>query len=204
MKPPKHPTVNRPAAAIAAAASIALALLAALPSSGASAHAGYESSTPPDGEVLAESPTEVEVFFSQEMARSEGLPSLIVVNASGDQVDLGSELDDTDRTRIVAPLAPSLPDGRYTVIWHTLSDEDGEEAQGAFHFFVGGEPSATGSASPTGAPESESATPAPTAPPSDDGDGDSGIPVLVTVGIGAIAAVGGLGLGIGIGRRRAA
>jgi methionine-rich copper-binding protein CopC len=178
------------------------------PARDASAHAGYESSTPADGETLADSPPEVEVIFSQEMARSGGLPSLVVVNDSGDQVDLGAELDDADRTRMVAPLAPSLPEGRYTVIWHTLSDEDGEEANGAFHFFVG-QPPAQDTPGPAttvpgkGTPQ-VSATAAPTAPPSAEDNGDDGAPIwLLVAGILAALAIG-IGAGILVARRSAA
>ncbi len=169
----------------------------------AEAHSGYESSTPADGETVAESPPRVDVYFGQEMARSGGLPSLIVVNDSGDQVDLGAKLDDADRTHISAELAPSLPGGRYTVIWHTLSDEDGEEAQGAFHFYVG-EPSTSGSPTPRptipdkGTPVA--ATTAPTTPTGDDGD-DAGAPVwLLVAGVAAALAIGG-GAGYAAGRR---
>ena len=167
-------------------------LLTGLPVATVDAHAGYESSTPADGEVVPEGPSQVDVFFGQEMARSGGLPSLIVVNGSGDQVDLGAELDDADRTHIFTPLAPSLPDGRYTVIWHTLSDEDGEESQGAFHFYFGAPnhkiapPSPQPTLPDKGTPV-PTLTAAPTDPPTaDDGDDSGGVSVLAAV-IGLIA-----------------
>jgi hypothetical protein len=147
----------------------------------------------------------VDVYFGQEMARSGGLPLLIVVNDSGDQVDLGATLDDADRTHLFAELAPSLPEGRYTVIWHTLSDEDGEEAQGAFHFYVGQPPvQETPSARPTlpdkGTP-APTPTAAPTEPPNVDNGGDDGAPVwLLVVGVLVALAIGG-GVGLAIGRR---
>jgi methionine-rich copper-binding protein CopC len=167
---------------------------------GAEAHAGYESSTPGDGEVVAEAPAVVEVRFGQEMGRSGGLPTLIVVNEAGDQVDLGAVLSDDDRTVITAELAPSLPDGRYTVIWHTLSDEDGEEAQGAFHFYVGSGPDAQ----PTGeATRAAATTPTASATPEDnDGDEDGdGVPLWLLVAGIAAGAVGGAAVGLVIGRR---
>ena len=181
-------------------------LLVGLPVAGVDAHAGYESSTPADSEVVPEGPEQVDVFFSQEMARSGGLPSLIVVNASGDQVDLGSELDDADRTHMFAPLAPALPNGRYTVIWNTLSDEDGEEAQGAFHFIIS---TATGETTPSPQPTlpdkgtpAPTSTAAPTEPPAADSEDDSdGVPAwVVIVGLLATAVVAG-GAGLVIGRR---
>lgn len=167
----------------------------------ASAHSGYERSEPGDGAVVAESPARVDVYFGQEMARSGGLPTMIVVNNSGDQVDLGATLDDNDRKHLYAGLAPSLPDGRYTVIWHTLSDEDAEEAQGAFHFYIGAGPSGDSPApaatvAQTPPPAPGSATPA----AASTGDG-GGIPAWALVlGIFAGALVGGAG-GVFAGRR---
>ena len=104
-------------------------LVAALPDS-ASAHANYESSTPADGEVVPEGPERVDVFYSQEVARSGGLPILFVANQSGDVIADEAVLDDEDRTHISIELPPALPDGRYTVIWHTLSDEDARGGAG--------------------------------------------------------------------------
>lgn len=204
--PPRRALVRNLLMRSAVPALVLILLLVGPPVAGVDAHAGYESSTPADGEVVAEGPAQVDVFFSQEMARSGGLPSLIVVNNSGDQVDLGSELDDIDRTHILAPLAPALPDGRYTVIWHTLSDDDGEEAQGAFHFFIG---AASGETTPSPHPTlpdegtpAPTPTTAPTAPPAaDSGDDSGGVSVLATVaGLLATAAVAG-GAGFVLGRR---
>lgn len=207
VKSPLRRALARDALMRSAVPALALILLlVGLPVAGVDAHAGYESSTPADGEVVAEGPSQVDVFFGQEMARSGGLPSLIVVNDSGDQVDLGSELDDIDRTHILAPLAPALSDGRYTVIWHTLSDEDGEEAQGAFHFFVSQPPTQeTPSNRPTlpdkGTP-APTPTAAPTGPPTaDSGDDSDGVPIwALAAGLLATAVVAG-GAGLVIGRR---
>jgi methionine-rich copper-binding protein CopC len=166
------------------------------------AHAAYESSNPGDGETVAEPPEQVEVFFSQELARSGGLPSLIVVNEAGDQVDLGATLDDADRTRVVVDLPPGLPEGRYTVIWHTLSDEDGEEAQGAFHFFIG-EPTGETPSPPGETTPPPTDAPATTPPPGDgeDDDGDDGIEPWLAGAATVIALVVGAAGGMAFGRR---
>ncbi|MDO8615641.1 MAG: copper resistance protein CopC [Dehalococcoidia bacterium] len=186
---------------LAALAALALAWLIA-PAGTVEAHAGYKRSDPPEGAVLAQSPPRVDVYFSQEMRRSGGLPSVAVVNASGDTVDLGAKLDDDDRSHVSVELPPQLPDGRYTVLWHTLSDEDGEEAQGAFHFYVGPGPQTPGGASSapglvTVTPSASSAATA--APPPEGGAGDGGVPVwaLVAAAIGAGVVCGGGGLALG-------
>lgn len=169
----------------------------------AMAHANYESSTPADGEVVDESPETVEVRFSQEMRRSGGLPTAIVVNESGDTISLETELSDEDRTLITIDLPPALPDGRYSVIWHNLSDEDGEEAQGAFHFYVGEGPGDGGSGGET-PPPGNGETPAPTEPPSTpepepSDDGDDGVPVwgLIVAIAASVVVAGGAGVVIG-------
>jgi copper transport protein len=190
--------------ALIAAAALLVAYVWMLAPSSVLAHAAYESSTPADGEVLAESPERVEAFFSQEMARSGGLPTLIVVNEAGDQVDLGATLDDEDRTHLFVELAPELPDGRYPVIWHTLSDEDGEEAQGAFHFFVGDGPGDGPSVTPEPNGGTGTATPAPTDPPRESDEDSDGVSVWLLVAGVAAGLVIGCGAGMVLGRRTTA
>ena len=154
-------------------------LLAALAlASRVQAHAGYERSEPSDGASIASSPARVDVWFGQEVRRSGGLPTLTVVNNSGDTVSRNAVLDDRDRTHMSAELGSSLPPDRYTVIWHTLSDGDGEEAEGAFHFYVGVE----GTVGPPPAATLSTAAPSPTCVPSTvapinsapDGNGNNG------------------------------
>lgn len=168
----------------------ALAVLLLMPAIGVSAHAAYDHSTPGDGEVVATEPARVDVYFKESIAKANGLPTLVVVNDSGDKVDAGSMLDDADRTHISDALSPSLPNGRYTVIWHNVSADDGEEAQGSFHFYIGGALTPV----PTAAPGS--ATPVPSIPavtptPSSDSGGDIRVWGLI-VGI-----VGGVVVGVG-------
>ncbi|MFQ5472461.1 MAG: copper resistance protein CopC, partial [Dehalococcoidia bacterium] len=167
-------------------------------------HAKYDFSSPADGETVAESPETVEIFFTQDVRRAGGLPTAIVVNESGDEISLETTLDDDNRRRVIVDMPPALPDGRYSVIYHVLSDADGDESQGAFHFFVG---EATGDTPaptepPTGGTQEPTTTPQPTATPepTPEDSGDDGIPVWgLIVGIVAAAAVAG-GAGLRIGR----
>jgi methionine-rich copper-binding protein CopC len=188
----------RPALLIAPIAA-ALALLLVMPAVHVSAHAAYDHSTPGDGEVVATAPTTITVFFKEEMARGNGLPTLVVVNDSGDTVSSNAALNDDDRTELTADLDPGLPDGRYAVIWHNVSADDGDEAQGAFYFYVGTGPATTApaqsSAAATATPTiAASATPAP-AESDDSGD----IPVwgLIAGIIGGLVVGGGGGLVLG-------
>jgi len=182
---------------------IAVLAVLAFSASPASAHARYESSTPNDGEAVAESPDTVEITFSQEMRRAQGFPTATVVNESGDTVSLDTTLSDDDRTLLIIDLAPSLPHGRYTVIYHVLSDADGDDSQGAFHFFVGETSDETPSpaATPSGdTPEpTATTTPTPTNDNDDDDDND-GVPVWGLIISIATAAVIAGAAGVGIGR----
>jgi methionine-rich copper-binding protein CopC len=189
----------RPGLLIAPA--VAAFALFLIPAVRVSAHAAYDHSTPGDGEVLAAAPARIDVFFKEEMQRANGLPTLVVVNDSGDMVSSNSTLDDNDRTHLSADLNPGLPPGRYAVIWHNVSANDGDEAQGAFYFYVGTGPSASASAAPgsTTATPVATATVKPTTPAEGDDGGD--IPTWgLIAGIVAGLVVGAAG-GVAIGRR---
>jgi methionine-rich copper-binding protein CopC len=126
------------------------------------AHASYERSEPADGEVVSESPAQVVIYFSQEIAADGTV--LRVVNSDGTQVDLGDttlDLFDPDRKRVTVSLPPDLPAGTYTVEWTTASSEDGETDSGRFSFTVAGGDSTEASpmASPAASPEATPATP---------------------------------------------
>ncbi|MEX0799840.1 MAG: copper resistance protein CopC [Dehalococcoidia bacterium] len=207
----KATTLNSPRA-VRVGFPLAVALAGLVLSTGsAGAHANYERSEPGDGATVAESPERVDMWTSQEMSRSQGLPTMIVVNEAGDVVSEGDAvLDDADRTHMHVELPPSLPDKRYSVIWHTLSDEDGEEAQGAFHFFVGaaadgGSPTPALTEEPTAPPDETpvaTASPQPTATPAGD-DGDGGDVPLWALALGIVGGVVvGAVFGVVIGLRR--
>lgn len=184
-------------ALLALAVAAAIALLMATSAARVSAHAAYDHSTPADGEVVVESPAQIQVSFNQEVARSGGLPTIEVVNDSGDVVSSNAVLNDDDRTQMTADLNPGLPDGRYAILWHTVSAEDGEEAKGAVFFYVGEGPSVTtpaigGSATATLAPTATSA------PAGDDDDGgDIPIWALIAGVVGGLVVGGGGGLLVG-------
>ena len=194
------------AAALILPVAAALAVLLLMPVIRVSAHADYDHSTPADGEVVATAPAKIDVYFKESITRANGLPLLIVLNDTGDPVDTGTfaapsgTLDDNDRTHMSDTLQANLPDGRYTVIWHTVSADDGAEAQGAFHFYIGGAVTPI----PTAAPGS--ATPVPSIPavtPAPSSSSSSDIPIwgLIAGIVGGVVVGGGGGLVFG---RRAA
>ncbi len=195
------------AAALILPLAAAFVVLLLMPAVRASAHADYDHSTPADGAVLTSSPATLDVYFKENAAASGGgLPLLIVLNDTGDPVDTGTfaapsgKLDDNDRTHMSDTLQANLPEGRYTVIWHTISADDGAEAEGAFHFYIGGAVTPVPTAapgSPTPVPSIPAVTPAPSSGSSSD------IPIWgLMVGIVGGVVVGGGG-GLLFGRRAA-
>ena len=151
-------------------------LLAALIGYGASAsgHAEYDHSDPAADAQLTVAPTQVRIWFTQELFRRAGMNGLEVYGADGSRVDQGEPMiDDDDRTLLSVSLLAPLPDGSYTVRWQATSAEDGHTAEGEFAFQVNssGEGNTVATALPaptdTAVPVVPTATiaPAPTAPP---------------------------------------
>ncbi len=190
------------AATLIVSLAAALGMLVLLPAVGVSAHAAYDHSTPEADSVVAAAPAQVDVYFKQEMARGNGLPTLTVAADSGDIVSGDSVLDDNDRTHMSVPLDADLPDGRYTVVWHNVSADDGDEATGVFFFYVGSGPEPSVTAPPGSATTGATGTPIATATvkPAENEDGDSGdIPVwgLIAGIVGGLVVGGGGGLAFG-------
>jgi copper transport protein len=100
----------------------------------ASAHAELTSSTPANQAIVASTPPEILLTFS------EGVDpvgdSIRLVDAAGDPVPLGpidqSQGDDTLR----APVPATIADGTYIVGWQAIS-ADSHKIRGAFTFSVG-------------------------------------------------------------------
>lgn len=181
------------------------------------AHADYESSVPDRNEVVAGSPDEVQVFFTQDVIKREGLYYVRVFDENDVQVSEGDGVvNDDDRSNINAELPQPLEPGRYVVEWMTTSDIDGDDDEGAFCFYVAVEPTAEQQAEcaefadeplETATQGAQSTEPAatqadgqptevsPTAvPPDGPGDGDDGgtnvgLIVAIVVGVIVVAAV---------------
>lgn len=196
--------------ALALAGLLAAAMLP--PARDVHAHANYESSTPAKGEVLATSPEQVSITFTQDVQRITGTFGIEVTGPVGSATGGEADLNDDDRSIMTVRLTSNLPPGRYVVEWKNVSDTDGDSAEGAFAFYVGVQPTTEDLAADaaleevgqeeTPTPAAGSRTPGATPPTSstatppandDDGDGNSGTVVAVIVAIVAVAA--GLSLG---------
>ena len=163
----------------------------------ARAHAEYERSDPPANAVIPEAPSEVHVWFTQELFRREGANTLEVFGPDGAQVDQGdARIDDDDRAYMIVSLQPNLPAGLYTVRWRTLSADDGDDDNGEFSFTVDPEAAqVTPEASPTAMTPPPSptptVTPAPTPAPASSSQPGGGLPCLSgLLGFLSLAVIG--------------
>jgi methionine-rich copper-binding protein CopC len=187
------------------------------PAGKAAAHAAYDHSTPAQDEVVPTAPSQVDVYFKQDVFKAAGQYYVRVFADDGTtQVGTGDgAVDDNNRKHISAALPANLAQGRYIVKWHNVSDADGDPDSGTFCFYVAVQPTSAQQAEcasfvptpvPTIAPatgqSSPSATAAATAVPtkpstSGGGGGSSSTGVVVGVVVGVIVAVvvvGGAGL----------
>ncbi len=127
---------------------LAAGLLALTAVAAALGHASPERFDPAPGQVLANAPTRVEGWFTQDIRRQEDQSFLRVYRVQpdgslGDQVDVGeTAIDDNDRRHMLVDLQPGLGAGEYAVAWQTLSDEDDEADGACYRFFVGREAAA--------------------------------------------------------------
>lgn len=99
------------------------------------AHAILVSSIPEANAMLASSPAQIELYFSEAV---EGrLSKISVLDSSGKHMEAGdSRVDPSDPTHLVVSLSP-LTDGVYTVSWRVISATDGHQTSGSFPFAVG-------------------------------------------------------------------
>jgi methionine-rich copper-binding protein CopC len=191
----------------------ALALLLGVslltPAGRAAAHAAYDHSTPAMDAVVPTLPSQVDVYFKQDVFKVAGEYYVRVFRDDGTtQVSTGDgTVDDNNRRHISATLPADLVKGRYIVEWHTVSDEDSEPDSGAFCFYVGVQPTAAQQAecasfAPTPVPtiadatasSSPQATAAVTSVPPGRGSDSTGVIIGVVAGVIVAVVVGAGGL----------
>jgi copper resistance protein C len=116
-------------------ASIAMALVLCVHAGPALAHSMLVKAEPPRRAVLAKSPTQVQLWFNEEI---EGdYASLVVLDAEKHPVtEVKPKLAPEDRKSIVLPL-PELTPGKYSVKFRVLS-VDGHVVESYFDFSVKG------------------------------------------------------------------
>jgi len=149
------------ATAIGAACLAALAGLL-VTAGGAAAHARLSTSTPAVGEVLAASPAEVSITFTEDVQKIMGTYGIDVIDESGANVTAAdAALSDSDRRVLTVALTANLPVGRYVVEYKNVSDSDGDAFEGSYAFYVGREPTSAERAADAelGSAPEEEATP---------------------------------------------
>ncbi len=97
-----------------------------------SAHAQLKTADPADKATVTASPAQVTLTFSEETSATRSTGS--VVDASGAVVSTGFKVDLNDRTKMTIALKPSLPNGVYTVKFHTLTEDDNGMVDGTTTF----------------------------------------------------------------------
>jgi copper transport protein len=101
----------------------------------ADAHATFDRSDPQPNSVLAESPTEIRIWFTEPLEFDES--SVRLFDQGGNEVpNIESQQGDGDKSMVV-PLPEPLDVGTYSVVWKNLSTADGHPLQGYFTFTVG-------------------------------------------------------------------
>jgi len=99
------------------------------------AHAQLVASSPGAGAVLAESPEEIRLVFSEPLEVQ--VTSLDLATEDGTAVvTRAGEIDPEDPYALVLA-DPELPDGIYQLTWRTLSSADGHTAEGFLSFGIG-------------------------------------------------------------------
>jgi methionine-rich copper-binding protein CopC len=113
-----------------------LAALLCLVSFGtAGAHATLVRSNPPANSELASSPAEIRLWFSEGVEPK--FSTFTLLDTNGQTVNTPtSQVDPADNTQLFMR-PPALPNGLYTVVWHTVSAEDGHAVTGSFAFSIG-------------------------------------------------------------------
>ena len=117
---------------------VAASAIALVTATAASAHAVLISTTPADGSVVATSPAQITLRFSEPVASSLG--SVRVFGPDAEQLSTGGVTRPSPST-LAVPITGQLRKGTHTVAWRAVS-ADGHPVRGAFAFSVG-EPSGT-------------------------------------------------------------
>jgi methionine-rich copper-binding protein CopC len=97
------------------------------------AHVTFDHADPKVGSKVAQSPTEVTIWFSDDVDPS--LCSIEVLDASGNRVDKKDvHVDVKDKTAVIVSV-PALAAGTYKVVWRAAC-VDKHKVKGSFKFEV--------------------------------------------------------------------
>ena len=114
---------------------LSLLLAVAIQSFPVEAHAALVRSDPQDNAILATAPSEIRMWFNEEI--SPEFSSARLLNINGEEIKLESLRRDPDDPTLLIMALPPIPDGVYSVNWKALSEADGHFTQGLLVFGVG-------------------------------------------------------------------
>jgi methionine-rich copper-binding protein CopC len=120
---------------------LGIVALICLTATAVSAHAQLKTADPADKATVTDAPAQVTLTFTEETSATQSNGS--VVDASGTTVSTGFKVDLNERTKMTIALKPNLPNGTYTVKFHTLTEDDNAVVDGTTTFTVQAAASAT-------------------------------------------------------------
>lgn len=97
------------------------------------AHAFLDRASPAVGGVVAQSPADVRIWFTQKLEAS--FSSIEVLDSAGQRVDQEDAKVDAQDATLLRVSLKSLPPGTYKVLWHAVST-DTHATSGDFIFTV--------------------------------------------------------------------
>ena len=120
---------------LASLAVVLFVLAGALTPKSTGAHATLDRSDPQPNAVLAESPSEVRLWFTEPLEQAES--SARLYDQAGNELpNITSKPGDGPKSLVVL-LPEPLDTGTYSVVWKNISSADGHPLQGYFTFTVG-------------------------------------------------------------------
>ncbi|MGC4107425.1 MAG: copper resistance protein CopC [Thermomicrobiales bacterium] len=102
---------------------------------GVDAHAAYKSSDPANGAIVSTVPTAITATFTERLEPTESW--LQLYDSTGAEVEGTTLSFGSDEYTMTLAVPSGLPKGTYSVLWRTLSNDDGHTANGYFTFTVG-------------------------------------------------------------------
>jgi copper transport protein len=112
----------------------------------ASAHAQYDHSDPAANAIVPTAPSQIAIWFTEHLEASGSSAQLFDKN--GQSVPASSR-PGPEPKELVLDLPSGLAKGTYSVVWNTLSADDGHPAQGYFAFTIGTEADVQSVSTPT-------------------------------------------------------
>lgn len=100
----------------------------------AAAHAEFVAAIPAPGQIVVESPSQIEITFSESLGEGS---TFIMFDTNFTQIPIPVTRPAGEQARLISAEVPPLTNGTYTVQWLAIST-DGHPISGSYEFTVGG------------------------------------------------------------------